>query len=263
MEPSFLIQTLLVGVAVGLISNGLGLGGGILMVPAFLTIVPVMDLNTAKGSSLLIIVFVAAINAWRLGRCLPHRPWKLAGTIAAASVVGGYTAGWATSRMPETPVALIFIVLLVLLALRTFLLRPHVVREDEVRERNVMAGTIGLVTGIFSGATGTGGGAVLIPLALMTDIVSNEHVVALSNHVMVATCAAGTLAHLLAPRTTNLPWTFGHVNLAMAPLVLLGSMAVGPWGRQINRHLTLERRRLVMGVLLAAIAVKFLCRIVG
>lgn len=262
MDIFFWLQILLVGVAVGLISNGLGLGGGIVMVPAFLTIVPGMDINTAKGSSLLIIVLVAATNAWRLGRRLARRPWRLAGVVATTSVTGGYAAGWATSRMPETPVTLIFIVLLLLLAARTFLLKPRVVGEGDVRERGGVAAAIGLVTGVFSGATGTGGGAVMIPLALMTGIATNEQVVTLSNHVMVATCLAGTLAHLLAPRTIDLPWTYGQVNVAMAPLVFAGSLAVAPWGRQLNRHLTLERRRLIMGLLLGLIAARLLWRIV-
>jgi len=261
MDSQFLLYVLLVGGGVGLISNALGLGGGIVMVPAFLTVVPAMDINTAKGSSLFIIVFVAAINTWRFWQYRPERSGRLAASLAAGSVAGGYAAGWATARMPEAAVTLLFIGLLFLLAARTFLLQPTVVRATEVRRRDAVAVAIGLATGVFSGATGTGGGAVFVPLALLAGIVSNDHVVALSNMVMVITCTAAALAHFLADRTTDLPWIYGQVDVALAPIVLVGAFATGPVGRRINRQLTLERRRLVMSILLTTIAIRLIARL--
>ncbi|MEA3364123.1 MAG: TSUP family transporter, partial [Candidatus Hydrogenedentes bacterium] len=84
---------IILGIGVGLMSGALGLGGGILMVPAFLTFVPGMDPHTAKGTSLMIIVFVAAVNVWRLNRGHDNWQWRLALQVSIGSIVGGYFGG--------------------------------------------------------------------------------------------------------------------------------------------------------------------------
>lgn len=261
MDPIYLYPALvLVGILVGIVSAALGIGGGTLMVPAFIVVYPGMDLNTAKGSSLFIIAFVAAWNAWKMNRGRMKSPWSLVAFVAAGSLTGGYLGGFLTSLMSDRVVAWIFIALLGFAAMRTFVLAPRIVREDQVRKRNTLAVLIGLAAGVVSGATGTGGGAILVPFALWAGISSNERVVALSNTVMVATAISGTLAHALAPATSDLPWTYGLVNVSFAPVVVATALLAAPVGRWLNAGLTLRRRRLVMGVLLTLIALRLLER---
>jgi len=143
---------------------------------------------------------------------------------------------------------------------RTLLLEPKPVSEEEVRRRNLLAMLIGLMTGTVAGATGIGGGAVLVPLALMAGVIANERVVALSNTVMVATCLAGTVAHFSVTKTADLPWTYGQVNMALAPLVFLGAQVGAPFGKRLNEKLTLPRRKVIMAVLLLAIAARLAYR---
>ena len=260
MDLLFAIQMLLVGVGVGVVSAALGIGGGILMVPAFITFIDGMDMNTAKGSSSFIIMFVAAYNAYRMNRGDMRSPWQVAAWLSAGSIVGGLFGGWITGLMSDTAVTWVFVALLGFAALRTFFLQPPLVLEEDVRRRRVPSLIAGFAAGIVGGATGTGGGAILVPLALWIGIVSNARVVALSNTVMVATAAAATLAHALSEQSVTLPWTVGLVNVAVAPLVFAGALAGAPLGRRINAMLSLPRRRVVMGVFLLVIAVRLLVR---
>lgn len=253
----------LVGILVGIVSAALGIGGGTIMVPAFIIVFPDMDLNTAKGSSLLIITFVAAYNSFKMNRGHMRSPWSVIGLVAAGSLVGGYLGGWTTSLMSDRVVAWIFIGLLGFAAARTFMLEPPSVSEERVRRRRMLSIAIGLATGFVSGATGTGGGAILVPMALWAGIVSNERVVALSNTVMIATCASGTLAHAMGDATFDMAWTYGLVNVSFAPVVVVAALMAAPLGRWINYRLTLPRRRAVMGVLLLLIALRLLGRALG
>lgn len=252
---------LILGGAVGLISNALGLGGGVFMVPAFLEFVPGMDAHTAKGSSLFIIIFVAAVNAWRLNRGCPDKPWAAAAFIASGSILGAYFGGWATGFVPERGVIGIFVFLLVVLSVRTLLIEPATVTQDAVRRRRVLTFLIGLAAGVVSGATGLGGGAVVVPLALMAGIASNERVVGLSNMVMVATCLAATTAHLQGQQEFDMPWTFGQVNIVLAPAVFIGAQLFSPLGRWTNRKLTLRHRRVALGAVLLIIAGRLFWRL--
>lgn len=247
---------LVLGLSVGLISAALGLGGGIFMVPAFIEFVPGMDPNTAKGTSLFIIIFVAAANTWRLNRNYDDWQLPLAGVLALGSIAGAYLSGWFTASLPPKAVLWIFIAFVGLAAARTFFLKPILVNAEDVRRRRAVAVLIGFATGAASGATGIGGGAVLVPLALWAGLVTNERVSALSNTVMVATCSAGALAHFLAEKTTQMDWTTGQVNVALAPLVFLGAQAAGPLGKWVNARLTFNRRKVVMGLVLLVIALR-------
>jgi uncharacterized membrane protein YfcA len=165
--------------------------------------------------------------------------------------------------MSETAVTWIFIGLLAVAAIRTFFLKTPTVDESAVRRRQAVSTAVGAASGIVGGATGTGGGAILVPLALWTGICSNERVVALSNTVMAATAAASALGHFFAERLSDLAYTYGQVNVALAPFVFLGAVAAAPLGRRINANLSLERRRIVMGALLLLIAARLMNRALG
>ena len=246
----FVMEMLLLGCAVGMISAALGLGGGIFMVPAFIFFVPGMDAHTAKGTSLFIIIFVSLVNAWRLNRQQDDRQLGLAIVFASGSVVGGYLGSWVTTLLSNAGVIWVFITLLAFVGVRTFFIKPVLVRKEDVRKRNGLAVAIGVAAGLVGGATGTGGGAVLVPLSLMAGLVSNERAVALSNTVMVVTSVSGTVPNLFAARSVDLPWTYGHVCFALAPLVFIGAQLVNPLAARFEKWLTLPRRKVVMGVLL-------------
>lgn len=252
---------LLLGVGVGLISGSLGLGGGVIMVPAFLTFVPGMDPHTAKGTSLCIIVFVALLNAWRLNRGLAHKPWRLAGLLAAGSIAGGYTGAWVTAQLPEQAVLWLFMALVAVFGVRTFFLQPPEVDAAQVRRRFLLPLCIGFAAGVVGGATGTGGGAVLVPLTLFAALTVNARVTGLSNMVMVATSLAGTLAHLRAEPVFPGQWVVGHVYLYVVPFVFAGAQIGSPVGTRLNARLTLSRRRVVLGALLLLIAARILYRL--
>lgn len=263
MDLNLFVLLLAVGAGVGIVSAALGIGGGVLMVPAFLYVIPDMDINTAKGSSLLAIVFVAGFNSWRMNRGEMKNPWNVAAAIAAGAIVGGFAGGWLTGLMSDTAVTWVFVALLAFAAPRIFFLQPRMVHEEDVRQRQGAAALIGLASGLVAGATGTGGGAILVPLALWAGLVSNERVVALSNTVMAASAAAGTVAHLTSERTMDTASTYGLVSVSLAPVVVVAAVAIAPLGRWIDGHLSFNRRRVVMGTLLFVIAARLIYRVIG
>lgn len=259
----FIIEMLLAGVGVGLISNALGLGGGILMVPVFLQVIDGMDSKTATGTSLFIIIFVAAANAWRLTRAWQRIPWHLILALGAGSIVGGYAAAWITGRMSEQAVLAIFIALLALLGLRTFALRIAEVKPEDIRRRDLPSVAIGLFSGTVGGATGTGGGLVLVPTALIAGVACNAQVVGISNLVMVLTAIAGSVARLNAEQIFPLAHTVGQVYFPAVLPVFIGAQIASPWGSRLNSWLTLPRRKVALGLTLLLIAAQLLFRLLG
>jgi len=103
----------------------------------------------------------------------------------------------------------------------------------------------------------------LVPFALLAGVVSNARVVALSNSVMVVMASAGMVAHLMSAKTSEMAYTYGLVNVAVVPLVVVGAILCAPVGRRINRALSVERRRVVMGSLLIVMAARLAFRALG
>ena len=56
--------------------------------------------------------------------------------------------------------------------------------------------------------------------------------------------------------------TVGLGNASLAPVVVSAAIAAAPVGSWINAHLSLGRRRVVMGLLLFVIAARLIYRIV-
>lgn len=89
----------LLGIAAGLLSGLFGVGGGILFVPA-LTIATGMVQVRAEATSLLAIVPVAALGAWRQHRYgnVDGRAALLVGVLSALGVLGGVAVA---NALPE------------------------------------------------------------------------------------------------------------------------------------------------------------------
>jgi len=256
----FIVEMLLLGAGVGLIGGALGLGGGVIMVPAFLIFIDGMDAHTAKGTSLLVILFVAAVNAWQLNRRAAQVPWATAGELAVGAIAGSYAGAWVTTLMPELAVVLLFVALLLVMSWQLFHSAGKPERTEPPRHWWLRSPFIGLYSGIAGGATGTGGGLIIVTLALQTGIATNKNATALSNMVMVVIAGAGTVAHLRAAPVSDLAWTVGQVNLNAVPWVFAGAMAGAFAGRRINHLLSLRWRRLSLGVVLMLIVVTMVVR---
>jgi uncharacterized membrane protein YfcA len=109
-----IVEAALIGVAAGAVSGMLGVGGGILFVPA---LVLVLGLSQVEGeaTSLLAILPVAVVGTWSQRRYGNVRLEEglLMGTLAAAGTVGGVAL---VNVLPAHVVKIAFAVLLLFTA---------------------------------------------------------------------------------------------------------------------------------------------------
>jgi uncharacterized membrane protein YfcA len=95
-----------IGFAAGVTSGMLGVGGGILFVPGLVFFLDLSQLS-AESTSLLAIVPVAAVGAWRQHRYgnVRVRDGLL---VAALSPVGVLLGAWLSNTLPERALELSF-----------------------------------------------------------------------------------------------------------------------------------------------------------
>lgn len=109
--PAGLAASLGVGAAVGLLSGFMGVGGGIIAVPA-LTLLFGMSQQTAQGTSLALILVTAPFGAWEHDR-LGHVARPLLPGLAVGALVGAPLASIAAQHLPQTTLARGFAVFLI------------------------------------------------------------------------------------------------------------------------------------------------------
>ena len=109
-----MIETVAVGLAAGMVAGLLGVGGGVLMVPGLVLFLGLSQLE-AEATSLLAIVPVALVGAWRQDRYgNVHR--REAAQVGLFSVGGGAAGVAIANAVPERALEVGFAGLLVVVA---------------------------------------------------------------------------------------------------------------------------------------------------
>ncbi|HEY9179015.1 MAG TPA: sulfite exporter TauE/SafE family protein [Flavipsychrobacter sp.] len=117
MSTGLIIAVLLTGLLAGFISSMLGIGGGIVIVPALVLIVG-MSQKMAQGTSLAVlslpVALIAAYNYHKAG----YTDWKIALLMVVTFVIGGYLGSKLVVGMDMSIVKKLFAVLMLVLAVK-------------------------------------------------------------------------------------------------------------------------------------------------
>ena len=159
------VRALLVGAVAGFLSGLLGIGGGIVIVPALLGLLS-MERRRAHGTSLAATLPVAAAS---LVTYAVHGnvDWAVAGLLAIGAVVGAVAGTQLLQIIPKRPLTIIFVVVVLATAARL-----AVSSDSSGRLALSAAGVVALVligfgTGTLSGLLGIGGGVIMVPVCIV------------------------------------------------------------------------------------------------
>jgi uncharacterized protein len=115
MSIQTVITLILVGLAAGMLSGLVGVGGGIVIVPALVLLFHFTQKNaqgTSLGIMMLPVGILAVIQYYRQG----HVDFKIVGLIATGFVVGGLLGSKLALSLPDDVVKKIFAVFMLLMA---------------------------------------------------------------------------------------------------------------------------------------------------
>jgi uncharacterized membrane protein YfcA len=119
MNPAYIFGGLGLGVAAGVLSGIIGIGGGILLIPALVYMFGMSQLK-AQGTSLAVLLLPVGILAvlpyFRAGQI----DIKLAALIAVGFAAGGWFGGTWAQQLPADVLRKGFALLLVLVAVKLY-----------------------------------------------------------------------------------------------------------------------------------------------
>lgn len=253
MGVAALLTIFVVGLAVGLLSGLIGIGGGVLIVPFLyflyghpqwfgVRIAPDLTTVVAHATSLFVIVptSLRGVVAFQRAGLVA---WKVVWPVGLASVVAA--ALGARVAMFTSPGLLksAFGLLLVVSGIRLLRARTPTAADEGAPQRLRMAApiTVGIggAVGFLSALLGVGGGIISIPLLIHVVGLELRRVAATSIGIIVITATAGTLSYMIGGRgIEGLPrGSIGYVHVAAGLVMFAGSVLSVRWGAALNQRL--------------------------
>jgi uncharacterized membrane protein YfcA len=120
MSPEIILYLTLIGLAAGVLSGLVGVGGGIIIVPALVMVMGISQ-QSAQGNTLAMLMIpvgaLAVINYYRSG----HIEWRIALLLAVGFIPGAWVGSKLALAIPALTLKRIFGVLLLLVAAKFLL----------------------------------------------------------------------------------------------------------------------------------------------
>ena len=244
------LTILLLGRGVGILVGLLGIGGGVLLVPAMVYLLG-MDQHLAEGTSLFILLPPIGLGALR-------EYWKegqvdlRAGILCAVGILIGALAGSLIALpIPSRTLGGLFGAFLMLASLALWVKAAR--EEEPVRAKtdvSGMPGGMGRDLGIFaaaglcgvaSGMFGIGGGVLLVPLLALLFSFSQHR--AQGTSLVALTAPTGILALLAYSRQGYVSWRTG---VLLIPGIFVGGIVGGRLARKLQPR---RMRQVFAGIL--------------
>jgi uncharacterized protein len=117
MDPKILLVLVIIGLAAGFTSGMVGIGGGLVIVPALVYFLAFTQ-HQAQGNSLALLLFpvgiLGVLNYYKKG----YVDFRYAALLAVGFVAGSYLGSKFSLSLPQESVKKIFAVLMIVLAVK-------------------------------------------------------------------------------------------------------------------------------------------------
>lgn len=248
-----------IGLSAGTLAGLLGIGGGLVIVPALSlllvgrgvsvdTAVP-MAVATALASMLLTSAASAMAHARR-----NNVAWSVVVRLGPAVGVGAMLGGWLASVISGPMLSRLFAVLAGLIALRMLLALPLAVRQVEPSPRGWWLA--GPVIGTLSALIGIGGGSFNVPYLGFNGYTTLRAV------GIAAACGwpialGGSLVLLVnQPAGDPVSGALGYWYLPGVLIIGLGGVVAAPWGTRLAHRLSSTALSRLFGLFLLLVAAR-------
>lgn len=233
-----ILLILFIGLVVGVLVGLLGIGGGVVLVPALVYLLH-YDQHLAQGTSLLILLPPVGLGAlgeyWKQGAVD-----KSAGLLCAFGIlIGAYGGSLLSIATPSRHLKGLFGCFLVLAAVLLWRKSQGGSSQESASQsgcsapmplsRDVGVLLVAAICGVASGMFGIGGGVLLVPLLVLLFGFSQHRAQGTSLVALIP--PTGVLAFLAYARADFVSWKTG---LLLIPGVFLGGIAGGAIARRIQ-----------------------------
>lgn len=253
------IGFLILGAVAGFLAGLFGIGGGMIIVPTLVWLLPKMGvpdnllMSIALGTSFSTIVFTTFSAAQRHNK-LGNVEWSVAKFFVPALMAAVFISGLIVSDLPKDIMTKIFAVMVLYMAVKMFLaLKPKQTETKPLTTQSMIVG--GGIIGVLSSFAGIAGGAFIVPF-LNSRGIELKRAIGTSSFCGCLLGAAATISFIISGwGNPDLPsYSLGYIYLPSLVGIAAASVFTSKMGATMANKLPVATLKKAFAVMLMLIA---------
>lgn len=250
------------GAFAGMLAGLLGVGGGVIFVPALVLYFENQGIDTAVLMHLAIGTSLACITFTSISSIRSHHKhgairWPVFRSITPGILIGGLLGAVIARLIPGDELRVIFGIFLLLVALQ-------VIVNKTAEARRGLPGRVGMtvagvVIGSLASLMGVGGGTMSVPFLTWCNV-AIHNAVATSASIGLPIALAGVTGFIVTGWGAPLrpEYSIGFVNLPAFMSIVVASFLFAPVGAKMAHRISSDRLKIIFGFFLLLLGAKML-----
>jgi len=252
---------LAVGAFAGVLAGLLGVGGGIILVPAFFYVFAALGFDGPQLMQLCLGTSLATIIVTSVRSVLAHDrkgavDWSILKTWAIGIVIGAAIGVGVAAGLRSDVLQAIFGLLAIIVGIYMLAGRAHW-RLGQRMPGGILRAVLSPVIGFLSVLMGIGGGSFGVPTMTLFNVPIHRAVATAAGFgVLIA--VPSVIGFLMVEVSNAPPLTFGSVNLIAFGLIVAMTLITAPWGAALAHRMDPVPLKRVFGIFLVLVALNML-----
>jgi len=256
------VSCIALGAVVGYLAGLLGIGGGLVIVPALVHLLPLLGIDQAIIMPMALATSLSTIVITSTTAAFAHHkngniPWPLTKELIGFIAVGALLGAFIADNLSAKSLALIFSCAVIALAL--YMLRS--IRKSKVKPIPSVAilRTIGLITGSLASLMGISGGAILIPTLTYFGL-QLRHTIGVATACGMVVAFFGSIGYVITGwHEQHIPdWSLGYIYLPALLGIVSSSSLFARMGVRQAKKLPVTTLKKMFAVFLIIVALKMI-----
>ncbi len=271
-DPMVLIQMLVLllitGAVAGVLAGLLGVGGGIVLVPAFFYVFSALGFDGPQLMQLCLATSLATIIVTSVRSVLSHNKkgavdWEILRTWAPGIVIGAALGVLVAASLRSGALQMIFGLLALIVGLYMSLGRASW-RVSDAMPTGFKRMISSPLLGFMSVLMGIGGGSFGVPFMSLHGVAIHRAVASAAGFgVLIAVPAVIGFLFVPLDQASRPPFTLGAVNLIAFVVVIAMTLLTAPWGVKLAHAMDAGPLKKAFGVFLTLVALNMLRKALG
>ena len=241
----------LAGVLAGLMAGLLGVGGGLVLMPILVFLLPLQGVDEASVMPMALATSLSSIFLTGISSAYAHHKrgaviWPTTTWLTPGLLIGAALGGILAVQLPSSSLKFIVALFCLLVAVQMFTSWPKPKTANEgATARGPLYSLAGAAIGFVSSIVGIGGGSLTVPL-LVTRGIAPVRAVATSSACGVVIAFSSAITYASLTPDSDLPaGSIGYVHAPVALLIAVASILSAPIGARWAHRMPAARLKQV------------------
>ena len=256
------ISCICLGSLAGFLAGLLGIGGGLIIVPALVYLLPLLGISNEVVMPMALATSLSAIVITSSSAALAHNkneniPWDITKPLMIIVALGALLGAFIADLLSAQALTNFFAGAVIVLA--TYMLAS--IRSQRSREMpsRLKLQFISFIIGVIASLMGMAGGAILVPVLTYFGM-PLRHCIGIATVCGVMVALFGSLGYIISGLDNELlpAWSFGYIYLPALSGIVLTSSLFAPVGVKFAAKLPVQTLKKSFAVFLILVASKMI-----